>query len=96
MRRKPLWLLLVGSIAVVVGIVFQAFSIAAYIRGAGGGALDMHRVVGDVVHLGELSIVIGAIWRWWGAACVCFLPCVNAPGKGCFWAPWGPVCSCAA
>ncbi len=65
MRRRGLWLLLVGAIVVIVGILLQAFSIVAFVRGAGGGALDMHRAVGDVVHLGELFVVVGAIWLWW-------------------------------
>jgi hypothetical protein len=66
MRRFPLWLLLAGAVVVTVGIVLQAFSIAAYVRGAGSGALDMHRAVADAVQAGELAVVIGAIWTWWG------------------------------
>jgi hypothetical protein len=65
-RRFPLWLLLAGAVIVIVGILLQAFSIVAYVRGAGGGALDMHRAVADAVHVGELAVVIGAIWAWWG------------------------------
>ena len=66
MRRFPLWLLLAGAVIVIVGILLQAFSIVAYVRGAGEGALDMHGVVAVVVHVGELAVVIGAIWTWWG------------------------------
>ena len=66
MRRLPLWLLLVGSGVVVIGVLLQAFSIVAWIRGAGPGALDMHKDVADVVHVGELAVVVGAIWAWWG------------------------------
>jgi hypothetical protein len=56
----------VGSIVVILGIFLQAFSISAYVRGAGDGALDMHGGVSMIVHLGELAIVIGAITAWWG------------------------------
>jgi hypothetical protein len=64
-RRLGIWLVLAGAIAVVVGVGIQAFSIVAYVRGAGEGALDLHRANSLVVHLGQLAIVIGAIWAWW-------------------------------
>jgi len=66
MRRLPAKVLLAGALVVVVGIPLQAFSIVAYVRGAGESALDMHRIIGDIVHLGELAVVIGATWAWWG------------------------------
>jgi hypothetical protein len=65
-RRIPLWLVLAGAVLVIVGVLLQAFSIAAFVRGAGSGALDMHRDVADVVHVGELMVAVGAIWAWWG------------------------------
>jgi hypothetical protein len=66
MRRGWAWLLLVGAVVVAIGVLLQAFSIAAYVRGAGDGALDMHGAVSLLVHLGELAIVIGAVGTWWG------------------------------
>ena len=66
MKRGFTWLVLVGAALVVVGVLLQAFSIAAYVRGAGEGALDMHGGVSFLVHLGELAVVIGAITAWWG------------------------------
>jgi hypothetical protein len=66
MRRLPLWLLLAGAVVVIVGITLQAFSIAAYVRGAGAGALDMHQRTADAVFVGEALVVIGAVWTWWG------------------------------
>jgi len=66
MRRIPLWLVLAGGAIVVVGVLIQAFTIAAYVRGAGEGALDAHGGFSLLVHIGELLIVIGAIWAWWG------------------------------
>lgn len=61
-----MWLVLVGAVLVVVTVLLQAFSIAAYVRGAGDGALDMHGGVSLLVHLGQLAVVIGAIVAWWG------------------------------
>ena len=40
MKRPFLWLLLVGGVAASLGVLWQAFTIAAYVRGAGEGALD--------------------------------------------------------
>ncbi len=65
MKRGFTWLVLAGATLVVVGVLLQAFSIAAYVRGAGDGALDMHGGVSLLVHLGELAVVIGAIVAWW-------------------------------
>jgi hypothetical protein len=66
MRRIPLWLLLLGAAVVVLGVLWQAFTIAAYVRGAGDGALDAHLTGSFFVHAGQLAIVVGAIWAWWG------------------------------
>ena len=67
-------MLLVGGVVVVLGVLWQAFSIAAYVRGAGQGALDAHLTGSFFVHAGQLTIVIGALgayrgnWRAVGAA----------------------------
>jgi hypothetical protein len=67
MRRTPLWLVLVGGVVVVVGVLIQAFTIAAYVRsGLDQDWVDAHGGFSTVVHIGELLIVIGAIWAWWG------------------------------
>ena len=66
MRRTPLWMVLAGGVITVVGVLIQAFTIAAYVRGAGEGALDAHGGFSLIVHVGQLLIVIGAIWAWWG------------------------------
>ena len=63
MRRAFLWLLLIGSAVVVLGVLWQAFSIAAYVRGAGDGALDAHQTGSIFVHLGQLAVIVGAIGR---------------------------------
>lgn len=66
MRRTPLWIVFVGGVLVVLSVLWQAFAISAYVRGAGDGALDAHGFGSMFVHIGELAIVIGAIWAWWG------------------------------
>ncbi|MDQ3672604.1 MAG: hypothetical protein M3364_09265 [Actinomycetota bacterium] len=66
MRRTPLWLVLVGGVLVVLSVLWQAFAIAAYVRGAGEGALDAHLAGSFIVHLGQLAIVVGALVAYWG------------------------------
>ena len=78
MRRTAWWLLLAGGVITVIGVLIQAFTIAAYVRGAGEGALDAHGGFSTIAHIGRLLIVIGAIWALWGnwgwvAAAVGFL-----------------------
>ena len=53
MRRTALWIVLVGAAVVVLGVLWQAFSIAAYVRGAGEDALDAHLTGSFFVHAGE-------------------------------------------
>ena len=65
MKRVFTWVVLVGGVAVVLGVLWQAFTIAAYVRGAGEGALDAHGAGSSIVHLGQLAIVIGAIVAYW-------------------------------
>jgi hypothetical protein len=66
MKRTFTWLLFVGGVVVVLGVLWQAFSIAAYVRGAGDGALDAHLTGSFFVHAGQLAIVIGALVAYWG------------------------------
>jgi hypothetical protein len=66
MKRTFTWLVLVGGVLVVLAVLWQAFSIAAYVRGAGDGALDAHGAGSLFVHIGQLAIVIGAIVAYWG------------------------------
>ena len=51
---------------VVLGVLWQAFTIAAYVRSGDEGALDAHGGGSLIVHLGQLAIVIGAIVAYWG------------------------------
>ena len=66
MRRAPLQIVFFGGILVVAAVLWQAFTISAYVRGAGDGALDAHGWGSLFVHIGQLLVVIGAIWAWWG------------------------------
>jgi hypothetical protein len=59
-------MVVVGGILVVLAVLWQAFTISAYVRGAGDGALDAHGMGSLFVHIGQLLVVIGAIWAWWG------------------------------
>ncbi len=82
--RAFLWILLIGAVVVVLGVLFQAFSIAAYARGAGDGALDAHGGMSLVVHIGQLLVVIGAIgafWRNWPAVGLAVLFLVVSLGQ---------------
>lgn len=66
MKRGFLWLVLVGGVLVVLAVLWQAFSIAAYVRGAGDGALDAHGFGSLFVHIGQLAVVIGALVAYFG------------------------------
>ena len=66
MKRNVTWLVLVGGIVVVLGVLWQAFSIAAYVRSGEEGALDAHLTGSFFVHAGQLAVVIGALVAYWG------------------------------
>jgi hypothetical protein len=66
MKRNFTWAVFVGGVLVVLGVLWQAFTIAAYVRGAGDGAVDAHGMGSLIVHIGQLAIVIGALVAYWG------------------------------
>ena len=67
MKRTFTWLVVVGGVVVVLGVLWQAFSIAAYVRtGLNEDWLDAHGTGSLVVHLGQLAVVIGALVAYWG------------------------------
>jgi hypothetical protein len=68
MKKTFGWILLVGSVLVILGVLWQAFTIAAYIRSGNGDWLDAHGAGSSIVHLGQLAIVIAAIVTFWGNA----------------------------
>ncbi len=65
-RRTFLWLFLITSAIVVLAVFVQAFSIAAYVRGAGKDALDMHKTVGFLTHSVEILVFLAAVGAYWG------------------------------
>jgi hypothetical protein len=65
-RRVFLWLFLLGASLVVIGVLLQAFSIAAYVRGAGNGARDMHESIGFITHAVEIVVFLLALGAFWG------------------------------
>jgi hypothetical protein len=67
LRRGFLWLYLLTASVVVVGVFVQAFSIAAYARGAGSDALDLHTSIGFLVHSIEIIVFLLALVAFWGA-----------------------------
>jgi hypothetical protein len=81
MKRGFLWLEFTAATLVVVGVFLQAFSITAYVRGAGEGALDMHGAVGGVTHLIEVVVFLAALvawWKQWGEVALAFsLPLIG-------------------
>jgi hypothetical protein len=80
-RQGLLWLYLVTASLVVLGVMLQAFSIAAYARGAGTEALDMHETVGFVTHSVEIVVFLAALgghWgRWWHVGLALLLPVIG-------------------
>jgi hypothetical protein len=65
-RRAFLGLYLLTAAAVALGVLLQAFSIAAYVRGAGAAALDMHQAVGFATHSVEIVVFVAALVGYWG------------------------------
>jgi hypothetical protein len=66
MKRYFVWLVLGGGVLLSIMVLWQAFTIAAYVRGAGEGALDAHAAGAGIAHIGQLAIIIGALVAYWG------------------------------
>jgi hypothetical protein len=65
MRRAFIWVSLVLSVVVVVGIALQLYVIAAWVFGS-ADALDAHKTVGGaVVHPAEVLVFLVALVGWW-------------------------------
>lgn len=63
-----LWIFTAGTLVVAIGVLWQAFTIVSYVRGAGEQARDLHELGGYVVHITEIVVFIaalGAFWRDW-------------------------------
>ena len=66
-RRIAVWLFTLAAAIVVAGVFLQAFSIAAYVRGAGQGARDLHETGGFLTHSIEIVVFLLALVAFWGA-----------------------------
>jgi len=66
MKRNFTWAVFLGGVIVVLGVLLQSFTIAAYVRSGEEGALDAHGGGSLIVHIGQLAIVIGALVAYWG------------------------------
>jgi hypothetical protein len=77
-RRRPLrllkrvqrgfvWLFVLTALIVAAGVLLQAFSIAAYVRGAGPEALDLHQTGGIITHSVEIVVFLTALIGYWGS-----------------------------
>jgi hypothetical protein len=65
MRRNFLWINVVLSSIIVIGVFLQAYFIASYAMGAGEDALDTHGVVGGlIIHPAELLVFLTAFGAW--------------------------------
>jgi hypothetical protein len=66
-RRAVRRLYVLAASLVVVGVFLQVFSIAAYVRGAGTGARDLHVNGGFITHNIEIVVFLFALIGFWGA-----------------------------
>jgi hypothetical protein len=65
MRRSLVWVSLFLAGLVLIGIALQLYFIAAYVFGAGKGALDAHKNFGGIVHLSEVLVFLVSLGAWW-------------------------------
>ena len=65
-RRAIAWLYVAAASIVAAGVLLQAFSIAAYVRGAGEDARDLHVTGGFITHNIEVVVFLLALGAFWG------------------------------
>ena len=65
-QRSFVWLYVLAALIVAAGVLLQAFSIAAYTRGAGSDALELHRTGGFMTHNLEIIVFLAALVAYWG------------------------------
>lgn len=66
-QRGCAWLYVLTASIVALGVLLQAFSIAAYVRGAGHDALELHQTGGFVTHSVEIVVFLAALIGYWGS-----------------------------
>ena len=73
-RRVFTWIFTVSALVVALGVLWQAFTIASYVRGAGDEARDLHVIGAYVTHNLEIVVFVAALvafsgdWRRVGFA----------------------------
>ena len=75
-RRPFLWAFTLGSLTVALGILWQAFTIVAFLRGAGNEARALHVLGAYVVHTVEIVVflaALGAFWNNWKRVSIAFM-----------------------
>lgn len=65
-QRGFVWLYVLTALIVALGVLLQAFSIAAYARGAGTDALELHQTGGFATHSVEIIVFLAALIGYWG------------------------------
>lgn len=75
-RRPFLWIFTFGSLTVAVGVLWQAFTIVAFLRGAGDQARNLHVLGAYLVHTVEIVVffaALGAFWSDWMRVSIAFM-----------------------
>ena len=65
-RQAFCGLYVLAASLVAAGVFLQAFSIAAYVRGAGSRARDLHESGGFITHNIEIAVFLLALIAFWG------------------------------
>jgi hypothetical protein len=65
-RRVFTWIFTGSALVVAVGVLWQAFTIASYVRGAGSEARDLHVIGAYVTHTLEIVVFVSALVAFWG------------------------------
>lgn len=75
-RRAFLWVYTGGAVVVAAGVLWQAFTIVSFVRGAGQEARDLHVIGAYAVHNAEFVVFVAALvafWRDWHRIAFAFL-----------------------
>lgn len=60
-HRFFLWIFTLGSLVAALGVLWQAFTIVAFLRGAGDRARDLHVLGAYLVHIVEIVVFLAAL-----------------------------------
>ncbi len=65
-RKVFLWIFTLSALVVAVGVLWQAFTIVSYVRGAGDEARELHVIGAYVTHNLEIVVFVAALVAFWG------------------------------